>query len=553
MTFGSGDSDAFNYDPNTGRMTQYQFNVGSPVRSVVGSLIWNANGTLNQLAITDPFNSLDQQTCTYAYDDLARVGNVNCLNPQSQPIWTQAFTTPDAFGNVQKTGSNGGTSWLPTYSEATNHYSSIPGVTGPYHDSNGNVIKDGFHSYTWDAEGLPHSFDSLVFTYDALGRAVEDSGGTQLVYSPLGGRLGFMSGQTYQTGRVPLVAGAWARYLPSGLTEYRHSDWLGSVRLSSTPSQGPPYYDGAYAPYGESYAEMGTTDRQFTGKREDTVGDLYDFPFREYHSTQGRWLSPDPAGLAAADLANPQSLNRYAYVMNSPTTLVDPTGSHFILPCMVEAGQAPGCNWNEPPGGVASGIQLNYGPLGDPLAQAYANYVDQVTPLLEFTGCLYGQCYGPGEKTFSSWDEYSDWRTDIAALPQNKPGYLDALNNQLSAAIAALEAKGATDQEIHDLIWKNSNDLNDKGYIPLEGGNFMFSGTNLFPGIASSAGCIGGRCDVAGIGTLDFGTFGHPPDTFHLDTGNPYNFPGGTLLHGFVDVFLGNFWYTFIPRPWPGG
>src|SRR5208337_4060178 len=202
----------------------------------------------------------------------------------------------------------------------------IPGVTGPYYDSNGNVIKDGFHSYTWDAEGLPHSVDSLVFTYGALGRAVEDSGGTQLVYNPQGGRLGFMSGQTFQTGRVPLMAGAWARYLASGLALYRHPDWLGSVRLSSTPIQGQPYYDGAYAPYGESYAEWGTTDHQFTGQKEDTVGDLYDFPFREYHSTQGRWLSPDPAGLGAADPTDPQSWNRYAYVLNNPTSLVDPLG-----------------------------------------------------------------------------------------------------------------------------------------------------------------------------------------------------------------------------------
>jgi hypothetical protein len=48
--------------------------------------------------------------------------------------------------------------------------------------------------------------------------------------------------------------------------------------------------------------------------------------FREYHPTQGRWISPDPAGLAAVDLTNPQSLNRYAYVMNNPMVLFDPLG-----------------------------------------------------------------------------------------------------------------------------------------------------------------------------------------------------------------------------------
>ncbi len=36
-----------------------------------------------------------------------------------------------------------------------------------------------------------------------------------------------------------------------------------------------------------------------------------------------RWLSPDPV---AGDILNPQSLNRYAYVLNNPTNLIDPQG-----------------------------------------------------------------------------------------------------------------------------------------------------------------------------------------------------------------------------------
>jgi hypothetical protein len=46
VTFGSLDSDSFQYDPATGRMTKYTFNVNG--QSLVGSLNWNANGTLGQ-------------------------------------------------------------------------------------------------------------------------------------------------------------------------------------------------------------------------------------------------------------------------------------------------------------------------------------------------------------------------------------------------------------------------------------------------------------------------------------------------------------------------
>jgi RHS repeat-associated protein len=149
---------------------------------------------------------------------------------------------------------------------------------------------------------------------------------TQVVYGPLGNKLALMNGQTLVKAFVPLPGGATAVYNNSGFAYYRHSDWLGSSRLASTPGRAV-YYDGAYAPFGESYAETGTTDRSFTGQNQDTVSGLDDFMFREYSaSQQGRWISPDPAGLAAVDMTNPQSWNRYAYVGNNPLNFIDPLG-----------------------------------------------------------------------------------------------------------------------------------------------------------------------------------------------------------------------------------
>lgn len=106
-------------------------------------------------------------------------------------------------------------------------------------------------------------------------------------------------------------------------THPAHADWLGSARFASTPSR-TKYFDVAYAPYGEDYADSGTTDLNFTGQNQDTVSGLYDFMFREYHPVSGRWIQPDPAGVAAANPANPQSWNRYAYVANSPLDSLDP-------------------------------------------------------------------------------------------------------------------------------------------------------------------------------------------------------------------------------------
>ena len=133
-----------------------------------------------------------------------------------------------------------------------------------------------------------------------------------------------MSGQTLQKAFIPLPGRATAVYTSSGLSYYRHPDWLGSARFGSTPSR-TMYSDVAYAPFGEPYAQAGATDLSFTGINQDTDSDSFDFPARQY-STQGRWASPDPAGLAAVDPSFPQSWNRYAYVLNNPLRYIDPKG-----------------------------------------------------------------------------------------------------------------------------------------------------------------------------------------------------------------------------------
>ncbi len=137
-----------------------------------------------------------------------------------------------------------------------------------------------------------------------------------------------MSGQSVQQYYLPLVAGVQAVYDSTGLKYYRHADWLGSSRLQIDAS-GNLLGGMAYAPYGETYDETGTPERSFTGQTQDmikgTTG-IYDFLLRQQASNQGRWLVPDPAGLAAVDITNPQTWNRYAYVDNNPLSNIDPLG-----------------------------------------------------------------------------------------------------------------------------------------------------------------------------------------------------------------------------------
>src|SRR5207247_4014617 len=120
--------------------------------------------------------------------------------------------------------------------------------------------------------------------------------------SPTGFKMQALTGQTASKDWVPLPAGATVLY--SSSVQVRHPDWLGSSRFTSDLGARTMLSDTAYAPFGEPYAQAGTTDLSFTGMDQDTSGSLYDFPARKY-GIQGRWPSPDPAGLAAANPPTP--------------------------------------------------------------------------------------------------------------------------------------------------------------------------------------------------------------------------------------------------------
>jgi RHS repeat-associated protein len=73
--------------------------------------------------------------------------------------------------------------------------------------------------------------------------------------------------------------------------------------------------------------------------------------FRTYQPRLARWLSPDPV---AGSILNPQSLNRYAYVVNNPTNFLHPLGPQEERPHQV--------TWNFGIGGLwfSGGICVSF-------------------------------------------------------------------------------------------------------------------------------------------------------------------------------------------------
>jgi len=81
--------------------------------------------------------------------------------------------------------------------------------------------------------------------------------------------------------------------------------------------------------------------QDYTGYEKDSESGLEFAQARYYSSTQGRYTSVDPM-TGSATIRNPQSFNRYSYVLNSPYKFTDPLG---LLPewsptRIVEAGDS---------------------------------------------------------------------------------------------------------------------------------------------------------------------------------------------------------------------
>jgi RHS repeat-associated protein len=355
VTYGSGDSDSFFYSSETGLPTGYTLGAGS--YSQAATITNNQNGTVSQFQLVDSFQSLNSETCNYSYDDFMRLISNTCGQ-----IWGSAYTY-DPFGNVDKSmvANSSGTAFNPTYNESLNQFSSIPSVSGPYYDGNGNVIKDQIHSYGYDAEGNLITVDSVAGTFDALNRRVEVVyAGTyyQMLYPPFAPnyQMSAASGPAASALRVPLPGGGQAVYGSGGLNTYLHPNWQGSQPLSSATTQGAPLAGSNFTPFGELYNPYpGGENAFFAGMLgiadSGPLTDGYQSATRFYSNLQGRWTSPDTAGLSAVDPTNPQSWNRYAYVLNNPLSGIDPLGmlndcgGAICTPFQESSGQ-PGCYYS---------------------------------------------------------------------------------------------------------------------------------------------------------------------------------------------------------------
>ena len=113
------------------------------------------------------------------------------------------------------------------------------------------------------------------------------------------------------------------------------TDHLGSTAVTLWPG-GAKKAELRYKAWGENRYTSGSTPTtyRYTGQREESAIGLYFYRGRWYDVVLGRFVQADTI---VPNPANPQSLNRYSYVLNNPLRYTDPTGH---AECVDEE-----CNW----------------------------------------------------------------------------------------------------------------------------------------------------------------------------------------------------------------
>jgi len=201
--------------------------------------------------------------------------------------------------------------------------------------------------FTLDSSRVGHALEYRVYWYDAAYVRVQQVRVTRMTggitesytYDADGDRVAKTVGgvtTVYLQGLwEQIVGGASTRYYPfndqivamrdsaTNAVTYLHGDHLGSVSLA-TDNSGAVVSKQDFDPWGKARgaSTIPQTSLNYTGQRLDGTGLLY-YHARYYDPALARFVSADSI---SPDHTDPQTRNRYSYVLNNPLRYTDPSG-----------------------------------------------------------------------------------------------------------------------------------------------------------------------------------------------------------------------------------
>jgi RHS repeat-associated protein len=333
----------------------------------IGEVVWR----------TVPYGSQDglRHRYRYSYDGLSRLTHayyhkLTDAGAATHAIQHNEYLTYDINGNINsltRYAANGGTSYLTldnlayTYegnrlktaingtSVANLSYPKAPvGQSNLFaYDANGNMTTEPNRRLTvaYNALNLPqqvtsidNASQSIRYTYDATGRKLAVTyNGISPTYQAYVGPVVYTVNGTALT--IDYVGTSYGRLVRNGTAftpEYHLKDHLGNVRVAfqkNASGLAEVKQVNAYYPFGKAIASLSFdnasgNDLKYNGKELQDFAlnfrplDWYDYGFRYYDPTIGRWHSPDPL----CELT--RRLSPYNFCRNNPIRYIDPDGMY---------------------------------------------------------------------------------------------------------------------------------------------------------------------------------------------------------------------------------
>ncbi|MCL4506710.1 MAG: hypothetical protein M1434_11110 [Chloroflexi bacterium] len=340
ITFGNGVTTTYTYRSDNFHLQRIQVGANLLDRQ------YGYDAVGNITSINDAVNGENQ---SYTYDPLNRLTSVS-------GAYTETYSY-DAVGNIM---SKAGLTYSYTNALHKHAVTALSNGSLFQYDANGNMTQrvEGGVTYTqtWDSDNrlasVTKGSQTTSYFYDADGalvRKVEPRGMT--VYA--GADYEVFSATVVTTGIPITFTRVHTLYLPmafgappagacqstcqyyqfngarvavrtGGSVYWLHDDHLGSAS-ATTDINGAKVSELRYTPYGETRYSFGSmpTDLRFTSQEEQAGIGLYNYGARFYDPQIGRFLSADSIVPRPGD---PQSLNRYSYVRNSPLVRIDSSG-----------------------------------------------------------------------------------------------------------------------------------------------------------------------------------------------------------------------------------
>ena len=326
---GNGLTSVSTYDALGRAISGFVCNGSSSFGCTDGSFIYGQSITRQGVRVTQACDTVMGNCANFGYDGFNRLTSRTVAGSSAPQNYTYGY---DRYGNrLSQTAADGGPSPQLTFSSTTNQITSA----GYSYDAAGNVTSDGFHTYTYDAEGNLTAVDggsTAQYVYNALNQRVSETVGgstTQFAYNVAGQRLSIWNtaSPAGELREEYYVGNQRVAYFANNMLHFQHQDWTGTERMRTTFNGA---VEGTFTSmsFGDAFATVSGSDgdpAHYAMLDHDYSSDTDHAQFRQYSSTPGRWMSPDPYDGSYNPL-DPQSLNRYSYALNNPVRFVDPLG-----------------------------------------------------------------------------------------------------------------------------------------------------------------------------------------------------------------------------------